>query len=462
MYLKMVPTWLAAALVIMTATANAAPREDILIQCGAVLTRPGQKPDGPTTLLIRAGRIAGRRDGFVEAAAFALDAPSARLIDLRDAFVLPGLMDTHVHLTTAPAPDPDADVTLTAADLSLRALVNAQATLAAGFTTVMDMGTNRRAHERAIYALRDAIRRGRSEGPSILAAGSPIAAIGSSRTRHYGDETEAVVAPQGVCSGADDCRRAVREQVRRGADFINVYNTGSLLSAQTAPQTLTGEELAAIVTTAHSLGRKVIADGAGAENSAAGLNAALRAGVDALDTAMFPDEATWQLLQNSQAFYVPHLYALQAAVGDTPETLDQGTMGWLPRPLLEKLLALKNRRPAAADALGKRIRLVVASDAGVFPHGRNARELLEYVKLGFTPMAAIVAATRQPAELFGLADRGTLEPGMRADLIAVNGNPLQDITELTRVVFVMHRGRVALDRRHQRSVKAPQYEVYGP
>lgn len=443
MIIKQSSTWLAIAISLMTAATSGVRAEVILLHAGTLLTVPGEPADGPGTLLIRDGRIAARLDGFVDAAAFGLDDPSVRLVDLRDAFVLPGLMDTHVHLTSLDQHDETAEVSQTAADLTLRAMRNAQADLAAGFTTVMDMGTGRRAHELAVYALRDAIRRGEIPGPTILTAGSPISAAGNSRTSTYRSEVDAAIGPQGVCGGGDDCRRAVREQVRRGADFINVYNTGSLLSTPTVPQTFTDEELTAIVETAHSLGRTVIADGAGARDSAAGLNAALRAGADAVDTAMFPDAETWRLLEQHNAFYVPHLYALQAAVGDTPDTLEQGSMGWLPRPLLEKLFALKQAHPAAADAVGRPVRLVVASDPGVFPHGENAHELMEYVKIGFTPMEAIVAATRHPAELFGLADRGMLKPGMVADLIAVRGNPLKDISELTRVIFVMHRGRVA-------------------
>jgi imidazolonepropionase-like amidohydrolase len=439
---QLLPALLVVAVLVTPVGAASARADDLLIQAGAVLAIPGESPTGPATLLIRDGRIVARQDGFADAADFAVEDRAVTVLDLRDSFVLPGLMDTHVHLTSLAEPDADAEVTLTAADLALRAMVNAEATLQAGFTTVMDMGTGRREHELAIYAVRDAIRRGRVKGPTIIAAGSPISALGNSRTSRYCDEVEKAISPQGVCDGADDCRRAVREQIKRGADFINVYNTGSLLSEPTVPQTLTDAELTAIVDTAHGLGRIVIADGAGAKGSAAGLNAALRAGVDALDTAMFPDAMTWQLLEEKQAFYIPHLYALQAAVGDSPSSLDRGTMGWLPQPVLEKLFKLKQERPAAADALGKQVRLVLASDPGVFPHGQNAREMMEYVKLGFTPMAAIVAATRHPAELFGLAERGSLLPGMVADVIAVRGNPLTDISELTRIVFVMHQGRV--------------------
>jgi imidazolonepropionase-like amidohydrolase len=441
--IRKVTLWLAMLTLVMAHGASNVWADEILIQAGTILAIPGKPPEGPGTLLVREGRIIGHQDGFVGAAAFALDDASVRIVDLRDSFLLPGLMDTHVHLTSSSGPDEGRDVELTSADLALRALLNARTNLAAGFTTIMDMGTGHRAHELAIYALRDAINEGRIEGPAILTAGSPISAPGYSRTTTYRNEVDAVIGPEGVCSGADDCRRAVREQVKRGADFINVYNTGSLLSARTVPQTFTDDELAAIVDTAHSLGRKVIADGAGAANSAAGLNAALRAGVDALDTAMFPDDETIRLLEQTGAFYIPHLYALQAAVGDTPETLEQGTMGWLPQPLLEQLFVLKGQRPAAVRILGRPVRFVVASDPGVFPHGLNALELVEYVRIGMTPMAAIVAATRHPSELFGLADRGTLEPGKVADMIAVRGNPLEDISELTRVDFVMRNGRIS-------------------
>ena len=158
--------------------------------------------------------------------------------------------------------------------------------------------------------------------------GSPISHTGKSRTGLYRAEVEAVIGPEGVCNGTDDCRRAVREQVERGADAINFYNSGSLLDEYLVEQTFTDAEMHAIVETAHALGRKVIADG----HTALGVNAALRAGADIIDTVPWPDGETWELLEETGAFFVPHLYAYEVSIGDDEESLRSGTTGWLTSP----------------------------------------------------------------------------------------------------------------------------------
>ncbi|MEJ1964698.1 MAG: amidohydrolase family protein [Gammaproteobacteria bacterium] len=235
----------------------------------------------------------------------------------------------------------------------------------------------------------------------------------------------------------------MREQVQRGADVINVYNTGSLLSPRSPAQTFSDDELRAIVDAAHSLNRKVVADGAGKRNSAAGVNAAIRAGADWIDTVIYPDKDTWPLLAKTGRFYAPHLYAVVAAVGDDEAHLSAGSMGWLPEPVLRELLALKREQPAAVNAHRAGIRMVFASDSGVFQHGRNAGEFAEYVKAGLTPAQAIAAATVNAAEALGLAaDSGTLEVGKRADLIAVAGDPLADVRELLKVRAVVRAGEI--------------------
>jgi imidazolonepropionase-like amidohydrolase len=419
---------------------NATPIPVTVIQAGTLLLDPREPPRREQSIVVENGRISEVRPGFVSV-------PGARVIDLRTSFVLPGLIDLHVHLTSNPVPGGELKVvTAGSADLALLATDNARRTLAAGFTTVVDLGTGRRAHEDAIYALRDAIATGIADGPRILTAGSPLSAPGSSRTGRFRPEVEAIVGPEAVCSGADDCRRAVREQVRRGADVISFYNTGSLLSIPSPPQTFTDEEMRAIVGAAHALGRRVIADGGNTRGNAQGINAALRAGADIIDTGTYPDAATWTLLKERAAYYVPHLYALRAAVGDSPRTLDTGTMGWLPQPVLAFLFELKQQQPAAIDAHRTGVQLAFGSDPGVFLHGDNAREFIEYVTVvGLTAAQAIATATVNAAQALGLeTEIGTLAAGRAADLIATAASPVEDITELTRVRFVMRGGRIFL------------------
>ena len=408
-----------------------------MVHAGKVLTNPGKAPLTNQTIHVRDGLIVRLEPGFVTA-------KGAVIVDLRDAFVLPGLIDLHVHLTTAPHPGGDLDdVTKTSADLALVGAMHAQRLLTAGFTTVLDLGTGRRNHEEAVFALRDAINDGRLSGPRILAVGSPLSVPGQSRTAGFSDAVEAAVGPVNACSGADACRRTVREQVKRGADVISFYNTGSLLSDPSPAQTFTDEEMRAIVATAHALGRPVVADGGNTPGDASGINAALRAGVDSIDTATYPDEETWSLLKRHDAYFVPHLYALEAAVGDTPNTLNQGTMGWLPLSVLEFLYELKQEPPSAIAAHEAGVRFAFGSDPGVFPHGQNAREFAELVRVGLTPMEAITSATSAAADMLGRsAEIGAIEPGKTADLIATADNPLQDIRTLERVIWVMKGGSV--------------------
>ena len=408
-----------------------------IIHAGVLLAVPGDAPLPEQSIFVRNGRIVELRSGFATV-------DGAQVINLRQAFVLPGLIDLHVHLTSAPDPGGELDdVTENSADLALVAAVHAERLLAAGFTTVLDLGTGRRAHEEAVFALRDAIAGGRLPGPRILAVGTPLSIPGQSRTARFSDEVEAVVGPDNVCSGVDQCRHVVRAQIMRGADVINFYNSGSLLSVPSPAMTFTEEEMRAIVSTAHALGRPVVADGGNTRGDASGINAALRAGVDSIDTVTYPDKETWQLLKKTDAYFVPHLYAIEAAVGDTPETLEQGTMGWLPKPILEFLYRLKQESPAAIAAHKAGVRFAFGSDPGVFPHGDNAREFAELVRIGMTPQEAITTATVSAADMLGRsAELGTIEPGKQADLIATSGSPLEDVRELEQVRWVMKNGSV--------------------
>jgi len=418
---------------------SAAIGEDAVIHAGAAVTRPGEPVLENVSIVIEDGLIVEIAEGFAPPT----DARTP-VYDLRTAVVTPGLIDTHVHLTNDPRPGFELDgVLLTSADLALRAARNAEALLAAGFTTVMDMGTGARAHEVAIYAVRDAIARGETPGPQILAAGSPISATGASRHPRLPDALEAVAGPQGVCDGPEACRRAVREQIARGADFINFYNTGSLLAANSPAKTFTDAELGAIVETAHGLGRIAVADGGNTPGDASGVDAAIRAGADIIDTVTFPGPGTFELAREAGVYVAPHVYALDAAVGDSLDSLDQGSMGWLPRRILERLFDLKQNDQTLARAYAAGASLAFAADSGVFPHGDNARELIAYVARGVPAEVALAAATVNAAAAHGIAGRtGAIAPGLEADLAAFADNPLETIETTLSPLFVMADGRV--------------------
>lgn len=403
-----------------------------LIHAGQLLNHPGALPLREQTVVVSGGRVVSIEPGFV--------APQSddTLVDLSAMFVMPGLIDLHVHLTSpVPGGGRLSVVTQSAADLALVAAEHGRKTLAAGFTTVLDMGTGRLAHEQAIYAYRAATAAHRLPGPRILAVGSPLSPTGLSRTGLFRDEVEGVVGPQGVCDGPEDCRHAVRRQVKRGADAINFYNTGSLFDERIADMAFSNAEMKAIVETAHALGRIVIADG----HKAAGINAALRAGVDIVDTATWPDDKTWPLLRTTKAHFVPHLYAIEATIAPVETAAAGKATGRFPDLILQRLHAIKSEPYSAAVAHAEGIPLALGSDTGVIAHGANAREFVELVRAGLSPMEAIVAATTAAAEAMDLADQiGWLLPGYSADIIAVTGDPLQDISALNSVEFVMRDG----------------------
>ena len=419
----------------------------LLIHAGKLLAIPGQKILTEQSIVIRGRRIESIHDGFRTAESLGVE--TAVVVDLSGQFLMPGLLDAHVHLTTEPKPGgTEKALNTTDADLALIAAVNAERLLRAGFTTVMDMGTGSRAHEKAIYAVRDGIAAGLIPGPEILAAGSPISATGSSRTERFNDEVQAVLGPEGVCSGEAGCREAVREQIARGADFINFYNTGSLLSKDSPAQTFTAVEMRAIIEQAHALNRIAVADGGNTPGNAAGIDEAIRAGADIIDTVTYPGASTFALLKSRGGYFAPHVYALLAAVGDSPETLHEGSMGWLPEPILLELWALKNLSPSAVAGYEAGVELVLAADSGVFEHGRNAHELIEYVKLGISPMDTLKAATVNVAAAHRILGRtGTIEPGKEADLVAFDRSLIDDMEGVLEPVFVMSDGTVHVNKR---------------
>ena len=419
----------AAPAVAQPAAAQPAVEPVTVIHAGTLLAEPGQAPRRNASVIVRGRTIAEVRDGFV-------DVPGARVVDLRNATVLPGLIDSHVHLSGL---DDRLQARLQASgrdneDEAFTAILNARKTLLAGFTTVRDLGGD----PRLVLSLRDAINAGQFSGPTILSAARMVSVSGGHGDGRNGANrglAGLVSLPGNTCNGADDCRRATREQVSAGADVIKFAATGGVLSNVPGGlnQQMMDDEMRAVVTTARTFGRKVAAHAHGVE----GVNAALRAGVDSIEHGTFTNDESFRLYKQTGAYYVPTLLAPAAALAD-------GQRGALTTAQYDKArLAAGNAEKSFAEAVRRGVKIAFGTDTGVSPHGRNAEEFALMVKNGMSPALAIRSATVDAAELLGItAKAGTIAPGKDADIIAVDGDPTQNVRLLEQVGFVMKSGRI--------------------
>jgi len=420
-------TALAAVLLSQSAAAQDAPAAAgaTYIHAGRLLADPASgRVETGKTLVVEGGRIAAIRDGFVG---------EGRVIDLRDAFVMPGFIDSHVHLTFESGPTSRLDaVTKSTTDQAFDGVVFAGRTVRAGFTTVVDLGSD----PEAINALRDAIATGKVTGPRVIAAGGVAAHGGHGDVHGYRQEIIDLFRSPTLCSGADDCARAVRVAVQQGADIIKTASTGGVMSNTAAGlgQQMSDAELVAIVETAHRLGRKVAAHAHGTD----GVNAALRAGVDSVEHGTYIDPESIRLFKAKGSYLVPTLLA-----GDTVSQQAE-TADWMPAPVRAKARTVG---PLMVDALRRAhqggVRIAFGTDSAVSKHGENAREFALMVKAGLTPLDAIRAATVWGAAHIGLeGEIGSLAAGKAADIVAVRGDPLADVKALETVDFVMKGGAV--------------------
>ncbi len=409
-----------------------------VVQAGHLLDHPGKPPRAASSLLICGNSIIAIKEGFVDASAFDGAPADTTIIDLRTQFVLPGLIDSHVHLTSdvAGVLGQLEDVTLNIPQVAYNAAVNARKTLGAGFTTVRNLGDG----DGVTLALRDAIADGKLPGPRIIDAGRSISTTSGhmdARLGYRSDLHEALSTGENLCDGVESCRRAVRRQIGRGVDVIKMATTGgvnSRIGAGVGKQ-MFDDEASAIVETAHLYGKKVAVHAHGAD----GILVALRAGADSIEHGTLIDKEALRLFRQSGAYYVPTLSTVNGYI----ERLRNNPDAYTPavREKIEWRIAVTGKSLQMAVPAG--VKIAFGTDAGVSLHGRNADEFELMVKHGMTPAQAIIAATVNAADLLGLADQiGTLEPGKRADLIAVGGDPLQDVTVLKQVRFVMKDGKV--------------------
>lgn len=410
-----------------TVAAVSAEQPTTFVQVGRLLADPASgQVLRDKTLVIRGNQVVEIRDGFVG---------DGKVVDLRSAFVLPGLIDSHVHLTHQQSPTARLDnVTESTATQAMIGARYARRTLNAGFTTVADLG----ASNEAIFALRDAVRRGDVPGPRIIAAGSAVSIHGGhGDVNGYREDVMHVLSPESVCSGVEDCMRAVRMQVRSGADIIKITATGGVLSNTAAglAQQFSEDELAAIVASAHRMGRQVTAHAHGVD----GINAFLKAGGDSIEHGTYLDNESMRLFKSHNAWLVPTLMAgdYVARVASSPDNF------FTPAQTAKALEIGPKMVDMARRAHDGGVRIAFGTDSGVSAHGDNAQEFALLVRAGLTPLEAIQAATVGAAEHLMISNEaGRLAAGMPADLIAVSGDPLSDVTELERVRFVMKNGQV--------------------
>ena len=381
------------------------------------------------TLVIRGNQVVEVRDGFVG------DASQGKVVDLRQAFVLPGLIDSHVHLTSQQNPNARLEeVTLSDADQAMVGARYARRTLMAGFTTVADLG----ASNQAIFALRNAVRNGDVPGPRIIAAGSSVSIHGGhGDINGYREDVMHLLSSESICSGPEDCMRAVRTQVRAGADIIKITATGGVLSNTAAGlnQQFSDDELAAIVGSAHRMGRQVTAHAHGVD----GINAFLRAGGDSIEHGTYLDDQSIRLFKSNGTWLIPTLLAgdFVARIASGPDNFFTSAQTAKALEAGPKMLNMARRAHEGG------VKIAFGTDSGVSAHGDNAQEFALLVRAGLSPLEAIQAATVGAAEHLRIANEaGKIAVGMPADIVAVSGDPLTDVTELERMKFVMKSGVV--------------------
>jgi imidazolonepropionase-like amidohydrolase len=399
-----------------------------LIYAGTFIDGRAETSRKAVTVVVDGDRIADIADGY------AVPAAGDVVIDLKNGTVLPGLIDCHVHLTEENSPKTYTErFYLNPADYAYHSTAYAKRTLLAGFTTVRDLGGRGGVN----LALRKAIAEGWVVGPRVFTAGSPIGSTGghTDNTTGLSDELQTKLGePESVVNGPDEARKAVRTRFKQGVDVIKIMPSGGVLSMEGSgdnPQ-LDDDELRAIITTAHEYGLKVAAHAHGAE----AIRRAVIAGVDSIEHGTFMNDEDIALMKEHGTYYVPTISAGKFVAEKAK--ID----GYFPPVVQAKAAAIGPLiQQTFARAYKAGVKIALGTDQGVAPHGENAKEFIYMVEAGMPPMKAIQAGTIEGARLIGHdKDFGSIEKGKLADIVAVPGDPLADISLMTKVNFVMKAG----------------------
>jgi len=378
-------------------------------------------------VLIRDGKI-------VEVGKNIKASQDTQVIKLKDVVLIPGLMDSHVHLIGDTSKKGYASIGNSTYFSTIHGVKNAYDTLKSGFTTVRMVG----APEFVDVALKKAINEGTINGPRLLVSGPPLGISGGhcdSNLFPY-SKTALENAPHQIVDNPWDARKAVRINRKFGADLIKFCATGGVMSKNTDvnAKQFTYEEMEAIVSEAHNHGMKVAAHAHGLE----GIKTAIRAGVDSIEHSSFIDDETIQLAIEKGTYLSMDIYVSDYILGEGAKK------GILEESLEKERTVGKIQRMNFKQAVEAGAKITFGTDAGIFPHGDNKKQFKYMVEWGMTPLQAIQAATINTAELFGLSDIGRIEEGFIADIVGTNGNPLDDITLLESVTFVMKEGEIIL------------------
>lgn len=420
--------FLASTMFMMPAMAQDAENITI-IHAGTLLANPAEAPLTEQSIIIKDNKIEGVEAGFIQR-------DGAKVVDLSKAFVMPGMIDSHVHLTSQLSPDARLKrVENSDADWAIQGAKHGKRTLDAGFTTVQDLGAS---GVDAIFALKEASKNNELPLPRIRSAGYSVSVTGGhgDGRQGYNDDIAEVLHKDSICNGADDCRRAAREQIRKGADIIKITATGGVLSNTLAGfnQQFTNPEIEAIVEAAESMGRKVTAHAHGLN----GVNTSLASGVKSIEHGTYLDDSSIALFKEKDAYLVPTVMAGDFVAKTARESK------WMTEPQRIKSL---QAGPLMLDMLRRAhkagVKIAFGTDSGVSAHGDNATELVLMVEAGMTPQEALVAATINAADHIDMAEElGTIEAGKLADIIAVEASPLDNIEQMREVGFVMKDGNI--------------------